>query len=153
MRNINYVQLLGNVVEKPEIKAYQGDQKLATFTVATNVNYKDKNDNWQSIATYHKCVCYITKLAELIEKQVSKWDAVIIEGSLNNRSYEDKNGVTKYVTEIKVDDFNYIGRLQKKDDNWSADYQASDSSKTSKTPPKVNSYHDTDEIAIEDIEF
>ena len=146
MRNINYVQLLGNVVEKPEIKAYQGDQKLATFTVATNVNYKDKNDNWQSIATYHKCVCYITRLAELIEKQVSKWDAVIIEGSLNNRSYEDKNGVTRYVTEIKVDDFNYIGRLQKKDSEGATE-------NTDSKPSKGNSYDDADAIPIEDIPF
>lgn len=152
MRSINYVQLLGNVVDKPELKTYGGDKNLAVFTVATNVEYKDKNWDRISTATYHKCVCYITKLAIALNEYVNKGDAIIVEWSISNRSYEDANGVKKYITEINVTDFNRIWRIQKSTDRENDSYNDERISPSPSSTKSRNSY-DEEEISIEDIPF
>lgn len=95
---MNRVQLIGNLGKDPEIKYTNKGTAVANFSVATTESYKDKNDEWQKTTSWHNIVAW-DKKAEAVSKLV-KGDSVFIEGKLQTRSYEDKSGTKKYVTEV-----------------------------------------------------
>jgi single-strand DNA-binding protein len=105
----NTVQLIGNVGNDPEIKTFDGGRKLANLTIATNDSYK--NDKGEKIETteWHKVVAW-GKTAEIIEKYVTKGLQIAIEGKLTHRSYDDKNGEKRYITEVVVNDVLLLGK-------------------------------------------
>ena len=95
----NKVQLIGRLGQEPEIVNLESGRKLAKFSLATNENYtnakgeKVENTEWHNIVTWGKT-------AEIIEKYVNKGQEIAIEGRLTSRSYEDKEGVKRYITEV-----------------------------------------------------
>ena len=94
----NKVQLIGRVGAAPEIKRFE-DKVRAVFSIAVNeVYYNEKSERVET--TYWHSVIYWGKIAEVVEKFVTKGKEVAIEGKLVNRNYEDKEGNTRYVTEI-----------------------------------------------------
>ena len=99
----NRVQLIGNVGNDPEIKTLENGKKLAHLTVATNDRYT--NDKGEKIeqTEWHRVTAW-GKTAEIIEKYVVKGKEVAIEGKLTHRSYDDKNGGKKYITEVVVNE-------------------------------------------------
>ncbi|MFV8368770.1 single-stranded DNA-binding protein [Flavobacterium sp. LB2R40] len=105
----NKVQLIGHVGNDPEIKTFDGGKKLANFTLATNESYK--NDKGEKIeeTQWHKLIAW-SKTADIIEKYVAKGKEIAIEGKLAHRSYEDKNGEKRYVTEVVVNDVLLLGK-------------------------------------------
>ncbi len=105
----NTVQLIGNVGNDPEIKNFDGGRKLANLTIATNDSYK--NDKGEKIETteWHKVVAW-GKTADLIEKYVTKGNQIGIEGKLTHRSYDDKNGEKRYITEVVVNEVLLLGK-------------------------------------------
>lgn len=97
----NQVQLIGHVGQDPEIKTFEGEKKLAQLSIATNDVYKnDKGDKVEE-TQWHRISAW-GKTADLIEKYVTKGKEVAVQGKLRHRSYEDKNGDKRYVTEIVV---------------------------------------------------
>ncbi|NHM07824.1 single-stranded DNA-binding protein [Flavobacterium sp. CYK-4] len=97
----NQVQLIGHVGQDPEIKTFEGEKKLAQLSIATNDVYKnDKGDKVEETQWHH--VSAWGKTADLIEKYVSKGKEIAVQGKLRYRSYEDKNGDKRFVTEIIV---------------------------------------------------
>lgn len=104
----NKVQLIGHVGIDPEIKTFENDRKLANLTLATSEIYR--NDKGEKIeeTQWHKIVAW-GKTAEIIEKYVTKGKEIAIEGKLVHRSYDDKNGDKKYVTEVVVNDLLLLG--------------------------------------------
>lgn len=99
----NRVQLIGNVGNDPEIKTLENGKKLAHLTIATNDSYKnDKGEKVQQ-TEWHRVTAW-GKTAEIIEKFVVKGKEVAIEGKLTHRSYDDKNGEKRYVTEVVVNE-------------------------------------------------
>lgn len=100
MNNLkNHVQLSGNVGKAPEILNLSTGKKLARFSLATRETYRNHLGEKVTDTQWHAIVAW-GKTAELIEKEVPKGKAVEIEGKLSSRSYTDKNGNRKYVTEV-----------------------------------------------------
>jgi single-strand DNA-binding protein len=95
----NKVQLIGHVGNAPEIVNLESGKKLAKFSLATNDSYKNSKGEKITDTQWHNVVAW-GKLADLIESYVPKGKEVGIEGKLTSRSYEDKEGVKRYVTEI-----------------------------------------------------
>ncbi len=99
----NKVQLIGNLGNAPEIKSIESGKKLARFSIATNENYRNAKGEKVTETTWHNLVAW-GKVAELAEKFLQKGTEVVIEGKLINRSYTDKDGVKKYISEVQVNE-------------------------------------------------
>ena len=105
----NRVQLIGNLGNDPEIITLDSGKKLAKFSLATNDNYKDASGNKVEEVQWHNLVAW-NKTAEIIEKYVTKGKEVAIEGKLTSRSYDDKDGQKRYITEIVVNELLMLGK-------------------------------------------
>lgn len=111
--DINKVQIMGNITQDVELKYTSGGTAVASISVATNRDYKS-GDEWQKETTFHNVVLW-AKLAEHAEKRCNKGTRVLIEGRMQTRSWEDKDGNKKYKTEIVADEMILIDRYNKKD--------------------------------------
>jgi len=105
----NTVQLIGNVGNDPEIKNLEGGKKVANFTIATNDSYKNEKGEKVEQTEWHRVVAW-GKTAEIIEKFVTKGKEIAIEGKLTHRSYDDKNGEKRYITEVVVNELLMLGK-------------------------------------------
>lgn len=99
----NRVQLIGHLGADPEVKSFDSGKKRAVMNVATSESYKVNNE-WKEDTQWHRVVAWGTS-AERAEKQLQKGSHVLIEGKLVHRSYEDKQGATKYISEVQVQNF------------------------------------------------
>ena len=105
----NKVQLIGNVGNDPEIKNLEGGKKLVHLTIATNDSYKNEKGEKVEQTEWHRVVAW-GKTAEIIEKYVTKGKEIAIEGKLTHRSYDDKNGEKRYITEVVVNELLMLGK-------------------------------------------
>ncbi|KFF07542.1 single-stranded DNA-binding protein [Flavobacterium reichenbachii] len=103
----NRVQLIGNVGNDPEVRTLENGNKLAHITIATNESYKNEKGEKVEQTEWHRVTAW-GKTAEIIEKYVVKGKEVAIEGKLSHRSYEDKNGEKKYITEVVVNEILFL---------------------------------------------
>ncbi|HHU33820.1 MAG TPA: single-stranded DNA-binding protein [Bacteroidetes bacterium] len=111
MNNLrNRVQLIGNLGQDPEVKTLESGKKVANFTIATREEFKNAEGQKVSESTWHNIVAW-NGLADIVSKYLKKGNEVALEGKLVYRSYEDKSGVTRYVTEIVLND---LALLRKK---------------------------------------
>ena len=104
----NKVQLIGNLGNDPEIINLDSGKKLAKFSVATNETYKNSSGEKVTDTQWHNVVAW-GKTAEIIETYLTKGKEVAIEGKLTSRSYEDKEGQKKYITEIVCNELLMLG--------------------------------------------
>jgi single-strand DNA-binding protein len=109
----NKVQLIGNLGNNPEIKTLDGGKKMAKFSIATNESYRSANGEKITETQWHSLVAW-GKLAEIIEKYISKGSEVAVEGKLTYRTYNDKDGNKKYFTEIQVNELLMLGEKSAK---------------------------------------
>jgi len=105
----NKVQLIGHVGNDPEIKTFDGGKKLAKLNVATNESYKNEKGEKVEETQWHSLIAW-GKTADIIENYVVKGKEIAIEGKLTHRSYEDKNGEKRYVTEVVIDELMLLGK-------------------------------------------
>ena len=105
----NKVQLIGHVGNDPEIKTFDGGKKLAKLSIATNESYKNDKGEKVEETQWHNLVAW-GKTADTIEKYVVKGKEIAIEGKLTHKSYEDKNGEKRYVTEVVIDELLMLGK-------------------------------------------
>ena len=105
----NKVQLIGNLGNDPEIINLDSGKTLAKFSIATNESYKNANGEKVTQTDWHNVVCW-NKTAQIAEKYLQKGKEVAIEGKLSNRSYEDKNGDTRYITEVICNELLMLGK-------------------------------------------
>lgn len=104
---INKVFIYGNLTRDPELKATPTGMQVATFSVATNRVYKDKNGAKQEEVQFHNCVVWAQQ-AETLCRYMKKGSTIFVEGRLQTRSWDDKNGGGKrYATEIVVENFQF----------------------------------------------
>jgi single-strand DNA-binding protein len=96
---LNKVQLIGNLGQDPEIRSTNNGTTVATLSVATSHNYKDKSGNRQENTEWHRVIVW-DKTAEFCGNYLSKGNKVYIEGRLQTRKWQDKDGNDKYTTEI-----------------------------------------------------
>ncbi|HXG38173.1 MAG TPA: single-stranded DNA-binding protein [Bacteroidota bacterium] len=101
-RSVNKVILLGNLGKDPELRYTNSGVAVATFSLATNEQRRDPSGNVQEKTEWHNIVAW-SKLAEICGEYLKKGSKVYLEGRLQYRSYDDKNGVKRYVTEIVAD--------------------------------------------------
>jgi len=95
--------------QEPEIKNLEGGKKLASISIATNESYTNDKGEKVEQTEWHKVVAW-GKVAEIIEKYVTKGKEIAIEGKLTHRSYEDKNGEKKYLTEVVANELLLLGK-------------------------------------------
>lgn len=104
----NKVQLIGNVGATPEITDLESGKKVTRFPLATNDFYKNAKGEKVQSTQWHNIVAW-GKTAEIIEKYAVKGKEIAIDGKLNSRSYEDKEGVKRYVTEVIANEVLLLG--------------------------------------------
>jgi len=110
MAGVNKVILIGNLGADPEIRHLQNGVSVANFRLATSETYKDKTTGEKREQTeWHNVVAW-RGLAEITEKYLRKGSKVYVEGKLRNRQYQDKDGQTRYVTEIQTDEMTLLDR-------------------------------------------
>ncbi|MCF6242668.1 MAG: single-stranded DNA-binding protein [Bacteroidales bacterium] len=105
---VNKAILVGNVGRDPEVQYVSDNVPVARFTLATSETYKDKNGEKITNTEWHNIVVW-RGLAQVVEKYVKKGSQLYIEGKITHRQYE-KDGVTKYFTEIVANSLQMLGR-------------------------------------------
>lgn len=105
----NHVQLIGNLGGVPVVKEFNGNNKVARVTLATHERYKNAKGEYLTETTRHNLVLW-DRQAETASRLMKKGAEVAVRGKIVNRSYEDKNGVKRYVSEIRVENFIIISR-------------------------------------------
>jgi len=105
---LNSARLIGNLGKNPELKYTASGQPIANFSVATSENWKDKQGAKQQKTTWHNIVIW-GKLAEVANQYLTKGSTVYLEGKIDNRSYDDKDGNKRYVSEIVCDKMIMLG--------------------------------------------
>jgi single-strand DNA-binding protein len=104
MRGLNKVTLIGNLGKDPETQTLEGGVSLAKFSLATTESYKDDKGTLHSETEWHNVILW-RGLADLAAKYLKKGSSIYLEGKIKTRSYEDKTGIKKYVTEIIGESF------------------------------------------------
>ena len=99
-RGVNKVILVGNLGQKPEMRYTATQSAVANLSVATTESWKDKESGEMRDKTEWHRVVYFGKLAEIVEKYLDKGSSVYIEGKLQTRKWQDKNGADRWTTEI-----------------------------------------------------
>ena len=107
----NKVQLIGNVGNTPETTAFESGKKVTRFSLATNESYHNGDGKKVQQTDWHNVVAW-GKQADVIEKYVSKGKEVAIEGKLTSRSYENKAGEKKFITEVLVSEILLLGNKE-----------------------------------------
>ncbi len=108
---VNKVTLVGNVGKDPEVRRLDNGTPVCNFPLATNEVYTNRNGEKVKNTEWHNIVLW-RKLAEVSEKYVKKGDLIYIDGKIRTRSYDDKEGNKKYITEIVADNMQMLGSKQ-----------------------------------------
>ena len=108
--SVNKVILIGNLGKDPEVRHLENGAVVANFPIATSETYKDRNSGEKKTQTdWHNIVMW-RGLAEIAEKYLKKGSSVYVEGKLRTRSWEDKEGNTRYTIEVVADNMTMLGR-------------------------------------------
>ena len=106
--SLNKIQLIGRVGKDPEGHALQDGTSVVSFTLATSERYRDKNTGEQKESTeWHSITCW-RGCADLANNYVRKGQLLYIEGKIHNRSYQDRDGVTRYKTEVIAETIDFL---------------------------------------------
>lgn len=112
-RSLNRVELIGNVGNDPEVRSTQNGGRCATLSLATSREWKDASGEKNEKTEWHRCVIWNQGkkggLADVVEKYVRKGDKLYIDGRIDYRQWTDKDGVTRYTTEISVSQLLMLG--------------------------------------------
>ncbi len=106
--SVNKVILVGNLGKDPELRYTSGGTAVATFSLATSERYKDRSGEQQEKTEWHNIVAW-RNLAEICGKYLHKGKQVYIEGRIQTRSYDDRDGNKRYITEIVADQMQMLG--------------------------------------------
>ncbi len=99
---LNKAIIIGNLTRDPELKALPSGTKVCSFSLATNRTWKDKDGVRQDATDYHNIVAF-AKTGELVAQYLKKGHQALVEGRIQTRSWDDKDGSKKYRTEIVAD--------------------------------------------------
>jgi single-strand DNA-binding protein len=111
-RSLNKVILIGNLGNDPEVRSTTGGNRVANFSLATSRSWNDASGQKQEKTEWHRCIVWNTKtsqLADIVERYVKKGDKIYVEGRIEYRQWQDKDGQTRYSTEINVRELIMLG--------------------------------------------
>lgn len=106
--SVNKVILLGRIGKDPDTRYMTSGEAVTNITLATSETWKDKSGEKQESTTWHNLVFY-KKLAEIAGEYLKKGSQIYVEGRIQNRKYQDKEGKDRYVTEIIVNEMKMLG--------------------------------------------
>ncbi len=147
--NINKAFIFGRLGQDPELKALPSGTQVASFSIATNRFYKDKDGNKQEQTDWHNIVVF-GRQAELVQQYLKKGDTAFIEGRIQTRSWEGQDGQKRYRTEIVADRVQFGPKTQAGAPASVA--QVAGDEEAEPTPADIK-YPDEDEINPDDIPF
>jgi len=107
MRTLNKVMLIGRLGKDPEVQRFESGTVKASFPLATNESYTDRNGNKVENTDWHNIVMW-RGLATVAEKYLRKGNLIYVEGKVKTRSWEDREGTKRYITEIEVQDMSML---------------------------------------------
>ncbi|MGI8893511.1 MAG: single-stranded DNA-binding protein [Bacteroidia bacterium] len=136
MSGVNKVILVGNLGKDPEVRSFEGGAKKASFPLATSESFKTRDGVKKDHTEWHNIVLW-RGLADVAEKYLSKGSQVYVEGRIRTRSWDDKDGNKKYITEIEADTMTMLGRKSDSGGN-SGGYSDSSQQQDYKTPAPVH---------------
>ncbi len=145
--DLNKVMIIGNVTRDPETRTTPQGTNVASFSIATNLVWTDKNGNKQEKAEFHNIVAW-RKLGEICSQYLKKGSKIYLEGRLETRSWDDPNGVKKYRTEIVADNMIMLGGKSSAGGNDFSSPAPSDDNSSAQDAPV-----DEDEINVDEIPF
>ena len=119
MASVNKVFLIGNLGKDPEVKFTPSGVQIGKFSIATSERFK-RGDNWEEKTDWHNIVLF-GRQAEYAGEYLKKGMTVFVEGKISTRTWDDENGVRKYITEIIG---NSVKNLSPRRDNTGSDYSA-----------------------------
>tara|TARA_B100001964_G_C14211320_1_gene590648 strand:- start:164 stop:610 length:447 start_codon:yes stop_codon:yes gene_type:complete len=147
--NLNKAMIIGNVVRDPEIRTTPGGQNVTSFSVATNMVWKDAQGEKQEKVEFHNVVAW-RRLAEITGQYLKKGSKVYIEGRLQTRNWDDPNGIKKYRTEIIAG--NMI-MLDNKTNNNKEEYSDNNSQVKEEPLKEKQEEIEIEKVNVEDIPF
>jgi single-strand DNA-binding protein len=126
--SLNKVLLIGNLGNDPEVRNTQDGRSLCTFSIATSESWKDKNSGEKRDKTeWHRVVIFNEGLVRIAEQYLKKGSKVYLEGQLQTRKWQDKDGVEKYTTEVVLQNYNgNLTMLGGRSDNAGSDFSSND---------------------------
>lgn len=130
---VNKVILVGNVGKDPEVRYLDNGVAVAQFSLATSETYKDKSGTKQTKTEWHNIVLW-RGLAEVAEKYVKKGNPLYIEGKIVNRSYDDKEGNKRYITEIVGNEMKMLGSKASNESTGASSPASESASNTANEP-------------------
>lgn len=146
---INKVLLIGHLGRDPEIRHLEGGSSLARFSVATNENFQDKNQQWQTLTEWHEIVAW-RNLATRAESTLKKGMLVYIEGKLRTRKWQDSEGKDRYSTEVVANTFRILEKRERSDEpGFDSDFPGTEKPKSVEKPESNLSPEDD----IDDLPF
>jgi single-strand DNA-binding protein len=148
--DINNVTLMGNVTRDPELRYTPSGAGVISFGLATNRRYK-KGDQWTDEVAYHNIVVWNS--AEQLAQRMRKGTRIYIEGRLQTRSWDDKEGKKQYKTEVVADRVILISRFEGSNDDQSGIPQSSQGGSYSKPSNNDNASQEEDSIDPNDLPF
>lgn len=101
MSSLNKAMIIGRLGQDPDVRYTQSNTAVANLSIATSERYKDKQGEWKERTEWHRVVAW-GRLAEICQEYLKKGSQVYIEGPIQTRKWEDKEGQTRYTTEIKA---------------------------------------------------
>jgi single-strand DNA-binding protein len=101
MSSLNKAMIIGRLGQDPDVRYTQSNTAVANMSIATSERYKDKSGEWKEKTEWHKVVAW-GRTAEVCQEYLKKGSQVYIEGPIQTNKWEDKEGQTRYTTEIKA---------------------------------------------------
>lgn len=101
MSSLNKAMIIGRLGQDPDVRYTQSNTAVANLSIATSERYKDSTGEWKENTEWHRVVAW-GRLAEICQEYLKKGSLVYIEGPIQTRQWEDKEGQTRYTTEIKA---------------------------------------------------
>ena len=127
MNSLNKAMLIGRLGKDNETRNFEGGATKTTFSIATSEKYKDKSGQKVENTQWHNIVCW-RGLAEIADKYLKKGMNVYFEGKITNRSYDDKDGNKRYITEIVADNFLMLDKKSDSNSGSGGNYEHQSSS-------------------------
>ena len=147
MAGVNKVILIGRLGKDPEVRHLESGTAVANFTMGTTESYRDRNTGERKeITDWHNIVLW-RGLADVAEKYLKKGNLVYIEGKLKTRSWEDKDGNTRYTTEVVADNMTMLGGKPSETTGEGDFRQETQTPVAQTTAPNLNAVNDdTDDL-------
>jgi len=114
MSSFNKVMLHGRLTSDPELRKSENGRAVTTFSLATSLNWKNRDGEKVSKTDFHRIVAF-GRLGEIVGQYLKKGLPVLVAGRLSNHSYVAKDGGKRYMTEIVMDDFNFLSKAKAKE--------------------------------------